>query len=162
MCVPGRYRVAALDVNAGLARVHDVAGRGLAGWTAPPTGLCWLTMAAGEYRPSIYRPRAPDEVGWYEPDPVVSRRLVSAAYERGARSVIRCSLAAHRGSWITCSTWGSRGSQLLDVPTRGLTSRGAAWADRARPSQWIVGDVTTIVDVGVCDILARPCRLPAS
>jgi hypothetical protein len=45
-------------------------------------------VESGDYWQNVYLTRPTDEVGWYEPDPVVSRRLVAAAVGAGARSVI--------------------------------------------------------------------------
>ena len=45
-------------------------------------------MAKGDYWQNVYLTRSADEVGWYESDPVVSRRLVAEAVRGGAQSVI--------------------------------------------------------------------------
>ena len=46
------------------------------------------SMAAGEYWQNVYLTKPPEDVGWYEPDPIVSQRLIAEAIKHGARSVI--------------------------------------------------------------------------
>ena len=108
-------------------------------------------VATGEYWQNIYLTRAPDEVGWYEPDPVVSRRLVSAAYERGARSVIDVGGGASRLVDHLLDL-GIPRIAVLDVSDAGLDVARRRLGDRADRVEWIVGDVTTIADVGVFDV----------
>jgi hypothetical protein len=43
-------------------------------------------MDSREHWQRTYTSRLPTQVGWYEPDPAMSRRLVMAAVDEGAES----------------------------------------------------------------------------
>jgi SAM-dependent methyltransferase len=99
----------------------------------------------------IYTTRPTDGVGWYEPDPVVSRRLVEAAVARGARSVIdigggASSLVDH------LLDLGLDRIAVLDIAGSGLAVSRARLGERADDVEWIVADVTSPVDLGRFDV----------
>jgi SAM-dependent methyltransferase len=99
----------------------------------------------------LYETRDPTRVGWYEPVPVTSLRSVSAALEGGARSVIdigggASSLVDH------LLEAGVERIAVLDISEAGLDVARQRLGDRATQVTWIVGDVTTIEDVGRFDV----------
>lgn len=108
-------------------------------------------MARGDYWQNVYLTRPPDEVGWYEPDPIVSRRLVAEAVRRGAPSVIdvgggASSLVDHLLDLdIPCIA-------VLDVSEAGMDVSRRRLGDRLRRVEWIVGDVTSLSDLGEFDV----------
>lgn len=108
-------------------------------------------VAIADHWQSVYLTRAPDEVGWYEPDPVVSRRLVAEAFERGARSVIdvgggASALVDHM------LDIGIRHIAVIDVAEAGLAIAKLRLGDRAAGVEWIVGDITAVTDLGQFDV----------
>ena len=108
-------------------------------------------MADGAYWQNVYQTRPADEVGWYEPDPVVSRRLVSEAIRGGARSVIdvgggASSLVDH------LLDLDLQRIAVLDVSEAGIDVARRRLGDRAGRVEWIVGDVTVLRDVGRFDV----------
>lgn len=99
----------------------------------------------------IYATRAVDAVGWYEPDPSTSRRLVAEAVDAGARSIIdvgggASSLVDH------LLDLGLDRIAVLDVSEAGLAVARHRLGDRAEAVEWVVGDVTEVSDVGRFDI----------
>ena len=107
----------------------------------------------------IYTTRPTDGVGWYEPDPVISRRLVEAAVARGARSVIdigggASSLVDH------LLELGLDRIAVLDIAGSGLAVSRARLGPRADDVEWIVADVTAPDRPRPVRRLARPGRLP--
>jgi SAM-dependent methyltransferase len=99
----------------------------------------------------IYTTRPTDAVGWYEPDPVVSRRLVEAAVARGARSVVdigggASSLVDH------LLGLGLDRIAVLDIAGPGLAVSRARLGARADDVEWVVADVTVPVDLGRFDV----------
>jgi SAM-dependent methyltransferase len=108
-------------------------------------------MAAGEYWQNVYLTRAPEEVGWYEPDPIVSRRLVVEAVEQGARSVI--DVGGGASALVDCLLeLGVPRIAVLDVSEAGLALARRRLGDRADSVEWIVGDITAIADLGAFDV----------
>ncbi|MBI2781114.1 MAG: class I SAM-dependent methyltransferase [Chloroflexi bacterium] len=108
-------------------------------------------MESGAYWQNVYLTRRTDEVGWYEPDPVVSRHLVAAAVRAGARSVIdvgggASSLVDHLLDLDLARV------AVLDVSEAGLEVSRRRLGDRATQVEWIVGDVTNVGDVGPFDV----------
>ena len=108
-------------------------------------------MADAEHWQHVYLTRAPDEVGWYEADPVISRRLVAEACGRGAQSVIdmgggASALVDH------LLDLGVPRIAVLDVSEAGLAISQRRLGDRAGRVEWIVGDVTAVDDVGTFDV----------
>lgn len=108
-------------------------------------------MADAEHWQHVYLTRAPEEVGWYESDPVVSRRLVGVACARGAQSVIdvgggASALVDHLLAMDVPRI------AVLDVSEAGLAVARSRLGDRAARVEWIVGDVTALEDVGTFDV----------
>jgi SAM-dependent methyltransferase len=99
----------------------------------------------------IYATRAVESVGWYEPDPVVSRRLVVDAVTRGARSIIdvgggAASLVDH------LLDLGLDRIAVLDISAAGLAVAQHRLGARANEVEWIVGDFSKVRDVGCFDV----------
>lgn len=99
----------------------------------------------------VHATREPTQVGWYERDPQVSRRLVASALDAGAGSVIDvgggASLLVDRLLEL-----GVQRVAVLDISEAGLAiarRRLGAVADRV---EWIVGDVTALETVGEFDV----------
>jgi SAM-dependent methyltransferase len=108
-------------------------------------------VAREGYWQDVYLTRPPDDVGWYEPDPVVSRRLVGEAVRAGSQSVIdigggASSLVDHLLDLDLARI------AVLDVSEAGLDVSRRRIGDRASRVEWMVGDVTSVGHVGVFDI----------
>jgi SAM-dependent methyltransferase len=115
------------------------------------------TTTAMDVRPTsnqwdwIYATRAVDAMGWYEPDPITSRRLVADAATRGARSIIdvgggASSLVDHLIDLDLDRI------AVLDISAAGLAVAQHRLGARAKEVEWIVGDVTKVRDVGRFDV----------
>jgi len=99
----------------------------------------------------IYSTRAPEDVGWFEPDPVTSRRLIAKAVEDGAQSVIDIGGGASR---LVDHLLDLRFERLavLDLSEAGLNLTKDRLGAKAEQVEWIVGDVTRIEDIGQFDV----------
>lgn len=109
------------------------------------------TVESGAYWQNVYLTRATERAGWYEPDPVISRRLVASAVRAGTRSVIdvgggASSLVDHLLELDLARV------AVLDVSEAGLAVSRRRLGDRAGQVEWIVGDVTSVGDVGQFDV----------
>ena len=118
--------------------------------TSLPAGRILSAMAADHWD-RIYATRATDSVGWYEPDPSTSRRIVGEAVARGARSLIdvgggASSLVDH------VLDMGLDRIAVLDISEAGLAHARQRLGARAEAVEWIVGDVTSVPEVGQFDI----------
>ena len=100
---------------------------------------------------SIYTTRPTTEVGWYEPDPALSRRLVEHAVERGAQSVVDVGGGA---SFLVDQLLdlGLKRVAVVDISDAGLELARKRLGKRASAVEWIVGDVTAIDDIGPFDV----------
>ena len=109
------------------------------------------SVANGDYWQNVYLTRAPEEVGWYEPDPMVSRRLIAKARERGAQSVIDVGGGA---SMLVDHLLDLRIPRIavLDVSEAGLAVARRRLGGQADRVEWIVGDVTTVANIGAFDV----------
>src|ERR1700693_5506918 len=102
------------------------------------------------YWDNISASRPPDEVGWYEADPKMSRILVGEQIHAGATSVIdvgggASSLVDHLlGLGLTRIA-------VLDISEAGLNVAKRRLGEQADLVEWIVGDITTANDVGQFD-----------
>ncbi len=106
---------------------------------------------AADHWDQIYATRAPDAVGWYEPDPVVSRELVATAIQRGARSLI--DIGGGASSLVDrVLDLGLERIAVVDISEAGLAVARDRLGDRAAQVEWIVADVATIADLGRFDI----------
>jgi ubiquinone/menaquinone biosynthesis C-methylase UbiE len=108
-------------------------------------------VSSGEHWQAIYAKRDPTRVGWYEPVPDTSLRLVLAALGRGARSVVdvgggASSLVDHLVDQDI------ERIAVLDISEAGLEVARGRLRERARAVEWIVGDVTTLEDIGRFDV----------
>jgi SAM-dependent methyltransferase len=108
-------------------------------------------MDRGEHWDRIYTSRSPHEVSWYEPAPVISPMLIAEAFKEGAESIIdvgggASSLVDH------VLDLGIERVAVLDISEAGLAVSKRRLGDRARLVQWIVGDVTTLEDLGRFDV----------
>jgi ubiquinone/menaquinone biosynthesis C-methylase UbiE len=108
-------------------------------------------MTLPEHWEGIYTSRAPEDVSWFEPDPVMSRRLVAEAIEEGAESVIDIGGGASRLVDHLLDA-GLKRIAVLDIAASSLAVSIRRLGDRARKVEWIVADVTTVADVGRFDI----------
>jgi len=99
----------------------------------------------------LYATRPSDAVGWYEPDPVLSRQLVDAAVAGGARSVIDIGGGASRLVDHLLELDLDRVA-VLDIAESGLALSRARLGARAERVEWIVADVTSPVDLGRFDV----------
>lgn len=99
----------------------------------------------------IYATRDLEAVGWYEPDPVISRRLVTEAVSRGARSIIDIGGGA---SHLVDHLIGLDLDRIavLDISAAGLAVAQHRLGAHAKDVDWIVADVTTVRDIGRFDI----------
>lgn len=99
----------------------------------------------------IYATREMTGVGWYEPDPVMSRELVDDAVVRGARSIIDVGGGA---SWLVDHLVGLDLDRIavLDISEAALAISRHRLGERADRVEWIVGDVATLTDLGRFDI----------
>ena len=103
------------------------------------------------YWQNVYTTRPTAGVGWYEPDPVVSRRLVAEAVRGGARSIIDVGGGA---SFLVDHLLELDVSRIavLDVSEAGMDVSKRRLGNRASRVEWIVGDVTNVSDVGRFDV----------
>ena len=97
-----------------------------------------------------YTTRAPNEVGWYEADPSMSRRLVSEALHRGGRSVI--DVGGGASSLVDSLVDQRIRVAVLDIAEAGLAVARERLGERAGHVTWIVADVTTATDIGRYDV----------
>jgi SAM-dependent methyltransferase len=99
----------------------------------------------------LYSSRSPDEVSWFESDPVGSRIRISQAVAKGARSVVDVGGGASRlvdhlvnlgldRIVVVDASW-----TALDIAKRRL-------GDRADMVEWIAADVTDLEDIGRVDV----------
>jgi len=108
-------------------------------------------MKLPEHWEGIYTSRAADEVSWYEPDPVMSRRFITQAIGEGAESVIDVGGGASRLVDHLLDV-GLKRIAVLDVSESGLAVSKRRLGNRAHKVEWIVADVTTVEDVGRFDV----------
>lgn len=99
----------------------------------------------------IYATRAIDGLGWYEPDPITSRRLVGEAVARGARSIIDVGGGASRLVDHLLDIGVDR-IAVLDVSEAALTVARHRLGPRADAVAWVVGDVSQVQEIGTFDV----------
>jgi SAM-dependent methyltransferase len=99
----------------------------------------------------IYTSRSPTEVGWYEPEPTTSMRLVDQAITAGAASVIDIGGGA---SFLVDGLVERELERVavVDISEAGLSIARRRLGSRARKVAWIVGDVAGLRDVGRYDV----------
>ena len=110
-----------------------------------------LGVTLPEHWERIYTSLAPDDVSWYEPVPIISLRLVTEAIEEGAESVIDVGGGASRLVDHLLDL-GLKRVAVLDISESGLAVSKHRLGDRASQVEWVVGDVTTVEDVGQFDV----------
>jgi SAM-dependent methyltransferase len=106
---------------------------------------------AGTHWGNVWASRSPDDVSWFEPTPTVSLRRVLDAIRQGARSVIDVGGGASRLIDHLIELDVDR-LAVQDVSARALEIAKARLGPRARPVEWILGDVTRVRDVGRFDV----------
>lgn len=99
----------------------------------------------------IYATREMSAVGWYEPDPLVSRELVAAAIAQGARSIIDIGGGASRLVDHLLDLDLDR-IAVLDISEAGLAIAQHRLGARSDRVEWIVSDVVDVRSVGQVDI----------
>lgn len=99
----------------------------------------------------IHATREMQAVGWFELDPATSRELVSPALDAGARSVIDVGGGASR---LVDHLVGLDLERLavLDVSEAALAISRHRLGASAEAVEWIVGDVSSVPDVGRFDV----------
>lgn len=99
----------------------------------------------------IYATREMTGVGWYEPDPFNSRELVASAIARGARSIIDVGGGA---SWLIdhLLELDLERVAVLDISDAALTLARHRLGERAARVDWIVGDASSLDELGAFDI----------
>ena len=108
-------------------------------------------MDPREHWQRTYTRRPPTQVGWYEPDPAMSRRLVMAAVDEGAESVID---VGGGGSLLVDQLLdlGVGRVTVMDISEAGIDVARERLGERASDVEWMVGDVTALDDVGSFDV----------
>jgi SAM-dependent methyltransferase len=110
-----------------------------------------LGMSLRDHWEEIYTSRSPDEVSWYEPVPLTSRKLVAEALDKGAESVI--DIGGGASSLVDqLLDRGVKRVAVLDISEAGLAVSKRRLGLRARFVEWIVGDLTTVEDIGHFDV----------
>ncbi len=99
----------------------------------------------------VYTDRPYEDVGWFEVDPAVSMELVERALAGGAESIIDVGGGASRLVDRLLAV-GVGQIAVLDLSETGLDVAKQRLGDHADAVRWIVGDVTSIADVGDFDI----------
>jgi len=108
-------------------------------------------MGPRDHWQRIYTTRAPTQVGWYEPDPATSRRLVLDAVAAGAESVIDVG----GGASLLVDHLLDHGVErvaVVDISEAGVDTARQRLGRRASRVEWIVGDVTTLEHLGRFDV----------
>jgi SAM-dependent methyltransferase len=108
-------------------------------------------MDRTEHWDRIYDRRSPREVSWYERTPTISIRRVREAVDAGARSLLDVGAGA---SMLVDEALGLglRRIAVLDISERALQASRERLGTRADHVEWLVGDVTSIDDIGMFDI----------
>ena len=108
-------------------------------------------MDRTEHWDRIYERRSPRVVSWYEPRPATSIRRVCEAVAGGARSLL--DVGGGASALIDeVLDLGLQRIAVLDISERALQASKERLGTRAEHVEWLVGDVTTIDDVGMFDI----------
>ena len=100
---------------------------------------------------NLYAARPSEKQSWYEADPVVSLRLLSAAIQRGGRSVVDVGGGA---STLVDRLIGFDLEHIavLDISERALEVAQARLGSGAHKVDWIVADMAAVDDIGLFDI----------
>jgi SAM-dependent methyltransferase len=99
----------------------------------------------------LYATRALDTLGWYEPEPSTSLRLVDDAVRAGARSIID---VGGGGSFLVdrLVDLGLDRVTIVDVSEAGMAVAKHRLGRRASSVDWIVGDLAALPNVGTADL----------
>lgn len=108
-------------------------------------------VSTGDHWQRIYTKRPATEVGWYERDPAISRRLMSVAVVEGATSVVDVGGGA---SYLVdhLLDGGIKRIAVLDISEAALDIARERLGRRAEEVEWLVGDVTAIPGIGTFDV----------
>ena len=100
---------------------------------------------------SLYRSRSPDELSWFESDPVESRSRISQAVAQGARSVVDVGGGASRLVDHLVNLDLDR-IVVIDASPAALDIAKRRLGNLADAVEWVAADVTDLVDIGHVDI----------
>jgi SAM-dependent methyltransferase len=100
---------------------------------------------------SIYAERSTTGVSWYEPTPTVSLRHVRRAVEDGAQTLIDVGGGASTLVDEALHLGLSR-IAVVDVSEQAISVAKTRLGPAARQVEWLVGDVSTLEDLGGFDI----------
>jgi SAM-dependent methyltransferase len=141
---PGNVRVSTSQRRL----VHQAAGVANQG---PVSNYSFKSMNLHEHWEDIYTSRPPDVVSWYEPVPLMSRKLVVEACGEGAESVIDVGGGSSR-LVDELLDLGIKRVAVLDISETGLAVSKRRLGSLAREVEWIVADVTKVEDIGRFDV----------
>lgn len=108
-------------------------------------------MDRSEHWEQQYTTRAETSVGWFEAVPAVSLRRIREAVAGGARSLIDVGGGASRLVDHVLDM-GLERVAVVDIAEHGMAIAKQRLGEPALRVEWIVGDVTTLEDVGRYDI----------
>ncbi len=107
-------------------------------------------MNRKEHWETVYTKNDDTQVGWYQPDPETSFRLIeTASPEKGA--VIDIGGGTSRLPEKLLDN-GYKSIAVLDISAAAVTKAKARLAQRAENIQWIVGDITEVENLGRFDV----------
>ena len=108
-------------------------------------------MDAHEYWQKIHSTRQPTQLGWYEPNPTLSKELVAKAFQRGARSVVDIGGGA---SFLVdhLLDMGFERVAVVDIAEAAIGLAKKRLGKRATGVEWIIGDITALGDIGRFDV----------
>ncbi len=128
-------------IRCGVARQPIVPAASRQGGRGPAEAAYAVGVNPAQHWERIYVTRPPDGVGWYEADPLTSRRLIADAVARGAESVLdvgggASTLVDH------LLDLGLQRVAVLDISDAGLAVSRRRLGDRSAGVEWIVAGLS--------------------